>query len=186
LFLLATALVPLLVLLAPDLLRGGIRSVIPRYLLGCFPAVWLALGFWMSVGLSQGSRSWKSLVALVLVGSVVSNAIGVTASTWWSKDVSYDNAAIIEQLNAAKAPTLVSDIGAEYTNSGDLWALSHSLDDDVSFLLLSTSPDISALERDRPAFAFRPSAQVREALETHNWQLDPLIEDNELYSLQPS
>ncbi|MEO0801323.1 MAG: glycosyltransferase family 39 protein [Cyanobacteria bacterium J06642_2] len=186
LFLLATALVPLLVLLAPDLLRGGIRSVIPRYLLGCFPAVWLALGFWMSVGLSQGSRSWKSLVALVLVGSVVSNAIGVTASTWWSKDVSYDNAAIIEQLNAAKAPTLVSDIGAEYTNSGDLWALSHSLDDDVSFLLLSTSPDISALERDRPAFAFRPSARVREALETHNWQLEPLIDDNELYGLQPS
>ncbi|MEO0852271.1 MAG: hypothetical protein AAFY15_02035, partial [Cyanobacteria bacterium J06648_11] len=86
--------------------------------------------------------------------------------------------------NAAESPLVVSDIGDEYTNTGDAIALSHDLNDDVSFLLLSTEPDLSELKGDRPTFAFRPSGRVRAALEAQNWQLTPLIDDNELYQLQ--
>ena len=54
LFLFCSALIPFLILALPDLVIGGKRSAVSRYLISCFPAVQLAVAYFFTTRLSLG------------------------------------------------------------------------------------------------------------------------------------
>jgi uncharacterized membrane protein len=124
--------------IVPDLLDGGRRSLETRYLLPALLVLQLCIAWLLA---TQGSpRSWRGgiaagVTALVLAGGIFSQARIITASTWWNKSFSANNAAVAARIDSARHPLLISTLGE--VNPGELLSLSYLLEDRVRFLLLS-------------------------------------------------
>ncbi|MEO0534506.1 MAG: glycosyltransferase family 39 protein [Cyanobacteria bacterium P01_A01_bin.123] len=176
LYLITIIFVPFLLLAIPDVTTGGVRSVIGRYVLPIMPGLQLAVGGWLSRQIQPEKRLWRIGLPLLLTGSIASNVISLPAETWWNKEPSFYNAAVAKQINSVDQPLVVSDQGSAYTNFGNLLSLSYRLDEDVQLLLRWQSTDFAVLETwpsDRPAFAYKPSAELVAYLEDAGWQLTP-------------
>jgi uncharacterized membrane protein len=187
LFLLTSVLVPFLILAIPDLLWGGKRSAISRYLISCYPGVQLMVAYLLTAGLSTGKQIWQWLLTLMLAGSIVSCSLSAVAETWWSKNMSYFNADIAHRINAdasQASPVLLSDIGDGFTNTGDLISLSYELKSNVRLYLTSQSPKLAPL-RDQPnVLAFNPSEKLKAAIAQQHWQLDRVLDQANLWRLK--
>lgn len=174
-FLLLAAFVPFLLLAIADLTLGGKRSAVTRYLLGCFPFVQILvaslLGFW----LQKRKRIGIMVYTLLLGASLTSVMVSANAETWWHKDLSYNNARIIKTLNQAEKPIVISDLGNDFTNTGDLLAMSVSLQPDVVlFLVAQNDPSLTPLltmsAKVSNLFVFRPSQRLLDLLQGTNLQ----------------
>ncbi len=195
---LTATLVPFLLLALPDFILGGKRSAVSRYLISCYPSIQLAVAYWFTTKLStapgkvnRGARSpssqqqpshrllmpfvkqwgWSGVFALLVVGSLASLTTSALAFTWWNKDLSYSNEQTSHLIRAANAPAIVSDIGDDFTNTGDLISLSYKLDRNTPLLLSQKGSNWVQTEtfrrkiQNHTVFIFRPTNQLREALE---------------------
>ncbi|MEM6425236.1 MAG: glycosyltransferase family 39 protein [Cyanobacteria bacterium P01_D01_bin.128] len=172
--------VPFLLLAVPDVLTGGVRSAIARYVLPIMPGLQLLIGIWLSQQIRLDKPLWRVGLPLLLTGAIASNVISLPPETWWNKEPSFYVAAVAQQINQFEHPLLVSDQGPQYTNFGNLLSLSYRLDSAVSLLLNWQATNISALAdwpRDRPALAYEPSVDLAAALENQGWQLVPIFAD---------
>lgn len=182
-------LVPFLLLLLPDLLLGGKRSAISRYLIPCYPGIQLAVAYYLGTISLPSRRVWQRwILPLLLVASITSDLVSLQASSWWSKDLSYHNDQIAQTLNQADKSVLMSDIGPILTNRGDLLSLSYELDPNSTLFLVSQSPDLTFLEslseqERRSLFVFRPSDGLLSALEQRG-TLTPVGKDWGLFQFQ--
>jgi len=182
LFILTSILVPFLMLVLPDLILGGKRSAVSRYLISCYPAIQLAMAYWLTLGISRGKQFWRWGLGILLTSSIASSWISTQATSWWNKDLSYFNADVIQIVNAsaAQSPTvLLSDIGNDYTNTGDLLSLSYNLDDRVRFYLVNQPPELQPLTlplltNEASVIAFRPSTSLEAGIAQNNWQLEAI------------
>ena len=177
LFILTSIFVPFLMLALPDLLLGGKRSAVTRYLICCFPGVQLAVAYLLANKLVHGKLFWRGVLALVLTGSIFSCVVSAFSDTWWGKGVSYYNGLVAKAINATESPLIISDRGDNFTNQGNLISLSYLLDDDVRLLLLSYPPNVETLQgisvpSNSEVLLFQPSGKLREALEQEQGHLE--------------
>lgn len=177
-FILTSVFVPFLLLVIPDLVLGGKRSAVSRYLVSSYPGVQLAVAYLLAIGLnhvrSSWQRFWQWVLCISLTISIISCGISAQAKTWWNKDLSYYNAEVAEQVNAAAqtaSPVVISDMGDDYTNMGDLLSLSYEFQENVRLLLVNQSPDFSQLPENAPVFVWRPSKRLKTELEK-TWDLE--------------
>jgi uncharacterized membrane protein len=178
--------VPFLILALPDLLLGGKRSAVSRYLISCYPGVQLAVAYFLATKLPNGKRLWRVALALLLTASIASCTVSAVSDTWWSNIPSYFNAEVARRINANPSPLLLSDEGNDGTNLGDLISLSYLLHKDARLLLLSQPPDLKLLPSNSDAFVFRPSEPLRKALAQEQGQLKMVFPEGQLWQLQRS
>lgn len=186
LFIFTSIFIPFLMLALPDLLWGGKRSAVSRYLISCFPAVQLAVAYFLIALRNYQSRLWRGSLAVLLTGSVISCTVSAFTDTWWHKDLSYFNTEVVRLLPQARSPLLLSDIGDDYTNTGDLISLSYLLPANMQLLLLSQPPDLTALKnygRDR-LFLFRPSQKLQKAFTATVGQIELVSPSHQLWQLK--
>ncbi|MEZ5542359.1 MAG: glycosyltransferase family 39 protein [Pseudomonadota bacterium] len=125
------------VVIVPDLLDEGRRSLHTRYLL---PALlMLQLGVAWLIGCNLVLRTRRGMLAaaaaLLLVGGGLASQLAIVASNqWWNKGFSAGNADIAARINAAERPLLISTMGE--VNPGELLSLSYYLKDQARLLLL--------------------------------------------------
>ena len=182
LFILTSIFVPFIMLVIPDLLLGGKRSAVTRYLISCFPAIYLSVAYLLGRYLDR-EKFWRVVLAILLTASIVSCTVSAVSDTWWSKSLSYFNAEVARKINASDFPILLSDVGDNYTNTGDLISLSYILDDDVRLLLLSDSPNLEMVADESEIFVFRPSGRLGEALKATQWEFESIV-DGELWRVK--
>jgi uncharacterized membrane protein len=189
LFVILNAFVPFLILVLPDLIIGGRRSIIIRYLVACFPPIQLAVAYGLTVYLTEWKRLGKVILTIVVVSSLVSGAVSFSSNTWWIKDISYFNAAIATRLNALPSVLLITDRGNEFTNLGNLVSIGDRLQPNVKLLPLSFPPDLQSIESTltQPSFSdlivYNPSTQLREALLQRKWKLESFFKEGKLEKL---
>lgn len=215
--LLVTAIaVPFLILALPDLLFGSKRSTISRYLISCYPAIQLAVAYFLALQFSAkplySGRSpkplpsysprtllpetftrlkpwlWRSLFALLVVGSLTSLTVSALSNSWWNRDLSYFNDQTADLLNAQSNVVLVSDLGPEQTNTGDLISLSYRLRPTTELLLLKDANFVDTMSfqsalQGKTAIAFRPTLALQQRLEAMNGPLSKLLEGERLYAI---
>jgi uncharacterized membrane protein len=191
LFVLTSIFVPFIVLALPDIIIGGKRSAVSRYLVSCFPGVQLAVAGWLAGCINTQPLFGKTILSAVLAASIASCTVSAFADTWWSKDLSYFNAEVARNINkeaianrSIKDTIVISDRGNDFTNMGDLLSLSYLLDKDVRLLLLSQSPDIDRVRKYVNPLAFRPSENLRSALKEKQRRLDPILEYAKLFRVR--
>ncbi|MGF1571421.1 MAG: glycosyltransferase family 39 protein [Nodosilinea sp.] len=177
-FVLTAALGPFLLLVLPDVLLGGKRSIVTRYLLGAFPGVQLATGYGLAVLAANRPRLTRLIWMAILAGSLISGLLSARADTWWVKGVSAENGRVAGHLNAATTPLIITDRGDNYLNKGNLLSLGYRLDPGVTFLPASYPPQPA---RFTPALAnhqgdllaYHPSRALLDALQTTGFQPQP-------------
>ncbi|HIK16578.1 MAG TPA: glycosyltransferase family 39 protein [Leptolyngbyaceae cyanobacterium M33_DOE_097] len=141
-FILLLTLIPALGLILPDLVGGGIRSIHPRYFTPTWLGVELAVIGLLATRFDQsfkGVKPWRIILVILVCAGLVSGGAIAQADTWWNKDPAKHprDREVAALLNQAAKPLVLSD---DSTSLSDCFAcrvfsLSHSLDNDVSFLL---------------------------------------------------
>lgn len=134
LFVLTLTVTPSLALILPDIITGGIRSVIPRYGIPSYLASQLAIAYLLSTKLTdlrskQQQKIWKIILITILSCGVLSCAMISQADAWWSKTVG-EIRQVARITNEAKSPLLIGS-----PTVGDLLSLSHLVDSKVKFLV---------------------------------------------------
>jgi uncharacterized membrane protein len=191
LFILTSIFVPFLLLALPDLIIGGKRSAVSRYLVSCFPGVQLAVAYLLANSVKTRQQFWQFGLAAVFAASIASCTLSAVSDTWWSKDLSYFNAEVAKTINreaianrSIKDTIVMSDRGNDFTNMGDLLSLSYMLDQDVRLLLLTQSPDIEMLKKYPAPLAFRPSEKLISVLKQNQRRLEPVLEYARLFRVR--
>ncbi len=191
LFIVTSIFVPFLILALPDIILGGKRSAVSRYLISCFPGVQLAVAYLLAINLKTQQRFWRVVLAGIFTASIASCTLSAVSDTWWSKDLSYFNAEVARNINkeaianrSIKDTIVISDRGNDFTNMGDLLSLSYLLDKDVRLMLLSQSPDIEMLNKYSAPLVFRPSEKLRSALKHNQRRLEPILEYAKLFRVR--
>jgi uncharacterized membrane protein len=183
LFIITSVLIPFLLLALPDLVLGGKRSAVSRYLISCYPGIQLAVAYLLARGLETGKGFWKGVGAIALTASLISCGTSAIAQSWWNKDLSYDNATVASLVNAAKNPVLVSDIGDDFTNTGDLISLSYRLKDGVKLYLMNRPSNFDPIAKENDIILFRPSNEMRAAVAQKGWKLQIVSASGRLWRL---
>ncbi len=191
LFILTSIFVPFLMLVLPDIILGGKRSAVSRYLISCFPGVQLAVACLLASNVKTQQRFWQVVLAGVFTASIASSTVSGVSDTWWSKDLSYFNAEVARNINkeamanrSIKDTIVISDRGNDFTNMGDLLSLSYLLDKDVRLMLLSQSPDIEMLNKYSAPLVFRPSEKLRSTLKQNQRRLEPILAYAKLFRVR--
>lgn len=185
LFILTSIFVPFLLLLIPDLILGGKRSTVSRYLISCYPGIQLAVAYFFATKIISGKQLWRGILALLLTGSLASLTVSAMTNTWWSKDLSYFNAEVAKLINSTSYPLVISDLGDDYTNTGDLISLSYRLNDDVNLLLVNETPNLKVLQGESNIFVFRPSGNLWQTFKQEKIQVKLVSSPGKLWRIQP-
>jgi uncharacterized membrane protein len=130
--------VPALGLILPDLMFGGTRFLVQRYLIPLYLGFHLAISYLLSRKLVMSVHKpdrrqkvvWQSITAIVLSAALFSCGLILQADTWWNKMISHNNPNIAQIINQSDRPLVISDTGL-----GDLLSLSHYLDPKVDLLV---------------------------------------------------
>jgi uncharacterized membrane protein len=138
LFILVMITATVLPLLLPDLLIGGRRSGVFRYLIPCYLSIQLAVAHFLATQLAA-QRQWQhrvgrtALLSLTLAG-MLSILISSQAEVWWTKSIDRSGSypQIARLINRTEAPLLISDSSRAI---GTL-SISHLLKPNVSLKLL--------------------------------------------------
>ena len=183
-FVLSTSLsIPILLLLL-DLVRDGQASATPRYLMPAHLGALIALAFLLGDRLMRSSKKWNGAIALFLSVGLLSCVIGLNQDSAYQKSRNLSNAGIVEIINQAEAPQLVTT--AYYIQ--DTISLSYQLEADIRIYIL---PDtalggdrledkfLDILSTNRPTFLFSPTEDIKFANQSRTleqvFQPPPLI-----------
>ena len=127
-FVLSLAASTFLALAVPDLILGGQRSGVPRYMMATDLALQLAVAYFFALRMTgeDGGRGrrWEALFLLIILVGVASCAVSSQASAWWNKGDSSRNIRAAPIINAAADPLVVSDFsGYGFANTLSLGRL---------------------------------------------------------------
>lgn len=169
-----------LIFLVPDLLFGGIRSVIPRFQVPLYISILITVAYlvsYKSIYVTQDSRK-QTLWRLITIGLISCGIISCTfisrSNIWWNKYFNTDNLPMAKIINQTPSPLVISDSGAShYLN---ILSLNHLLEPKVKFLLFyitENNIDISSLSDEfSDLFLLNPSSELKE-----------VIKENQIYNL---
>jgi uncharacterized membrane protein len=129
---------PVMILILPDIVLGGQRSVNGRYFAPALVSTQLVAAYGLAHLIEYGRFSLrqvgKVLFVVILVAGILSCTLSWQADTWWSKGSSYNNAALARSINQLHQPIIVRKLGN--TTLGDTISLSYLVKDDVRFIMV--------------------------------------------------
>ncbi|VXD21914.1 conserved membrane hypothetical protein [Planktothrix serta PCC 8927] len=191
LFIWTSILVPLLILALPDVLLGGGRSGVTRFLIPAFPALQLALAYLFSthiqsnkISLMDGEIFWRGLLATVFTLSIISISISANSLTWWHQVPSHEIPQMARYFNQNPSSTLIVDQGSDYTNLGNIISLSYELNPKIKLFMVNSEPNLLLLPIGPKIFALNPSQELRQRIKTDHYQLEPVNQQTQLWELK--
>ena len=125
--------IPAALLIIPDVIQGGQKSIMTRYFLPSILGVQLTVAYWLSQEKLRQPLPKKIVIMLIVSFGIISCAISSQANTWWNKVVGYHNPVIASIINKYEQPLLISN--DRDINIGNLISLSYLLDNQVKLRL---------------------------------------------------
>ena len=161
-FVFSLILLPIAVLIVPDLMFGGIRSVSARYLtpsmLGIIIAVAHLLG--AKIKFTKAQAALTVVVVSIAMGSCAWNSPRVSV---WTKGISYDLPRIANIINTSPSALVVGD--QERHNPGNMLALVYLLKPGTRVQFITTEQGYSLPEDPGDVYLFSPTNQFRKTIE---------------------
>lgn len=180
LFVLSLAAVPAVILVSSDLLLGGIRSALVRYLFPCVLSVQLAIAYLLAIKCVTPTRRtqpkiWQRLTVLLLSLGVLSCSLSGYSETWnGTRNFVLQSAQIINQ---ADRPLVISNTGPIF----GLMPLTQRLDPQVRVLMLDQAELPPIPEEFSSLFLYSASPDLIAAVEAQTERAaDPVYQDTYL------
>lgn len=186
LFLLILGGLSALAFMLPDLIIGGRRSSISRYLIPSYLSIEIAVAYLLAtkitVNINLPQKIWSVIITTVFTAGVVSCVVSSQADTWWTKKNSHHHPQAARIINQTPHPLLVSS--SFRANLGEILSFSHLLDPKVRFQLV-VEPNIPEIpDGFSDVFLFNPSKALRTAIEEEQkYKLAPAYQPDRLWRL---
>jgi uncharacterized membrane protein len=168
-------------LLLPDLIKGGQRSIVPRYLFPCYIGIQLTVAYLLSQKISHPKlfirRIWQAIASLLILGGIISCSLSSPAHTWWIKEISQRNPQVAALLNQANNPLIISTNGC--INNGNLLSLSYLLESKVRLRLVDIAPLTQIPQNSGDTFIYGDCTEpVRDSItKKKNYELELVLPD---------
>ncbi len=164
----------------PDLISGGQRSSIGRYLLPLSVGMIVSVAYLLAIKTDRPSNRagrnlaslqhsiWKCITVGVIGAGILSCGISAQAETWWTKYRDYYNPRLAALISAYPDSVVISD----RENTGRLISLSyellsHELDADIRFWLIDdTQESVEIPTQFEYAFLIYPSENLESQLDS--------------------
>ncbi|MEM8806614.1 MAG: glycosyltransferase family 39 protein [Cyanobacteria bacterium P01_G01_bin.38] len=177
--------ITLLTFVGPDLVVGGRRSSVSRYLIPTYLSLQLMVAYLLAQKLSarRARLFWRgTLVSVIMVG-LISCAVSLPADTWWHKKNSHLNPEVVRVINRASNSLLISS--PYHANLGELFSLCHLLDPGQKLLLFQENDLPTIPDGFDKIFVFNISKQARNQFaQTTNYEVTPAYEAGRLWQLK--
>ena len=165
-----------------DLISGGQRSSIARYLIPCYVGIQLAIAYLLSNKITTKNinqqKLWQIITIILISGSVLSCTISSQSETWWNKYSSYYNPQVAKIINQAKQPLIVS------SNAIRLTSLSYLLENKVKLQVVPGENFPKMPDGFSEIFLFYPSKKLQLNLgKDENYKLDSVYPNGNLWRL---
>ena len=122
-----------------DVIWGGRRSTVARYLIPSYLGLQLALAYLLAARIHSANfwqrMSWRAVLAVVIGAGIISAAISSQAETWWNKGGSNNIPGVARVINQFSRPLVISDRYG--LNPGNLISLSYRLDPRIRLRLVN-------------------------------------------------
>ncbi len=152
-------------LISPDIILSGRRSTIARYATPCYLGIQIAVAYLLSTKLKKAYddikikkiKKWRNVVAVLIVGGILSCAISSQVPMWWNKGPfkTRHTPEVISIINQSENPLVISNIPPN-----QLLGLTHLLENKVHLQLIS-SPNIPQIPASfQEVFIYRPSDEL--------------------------
>jgi uncharacterized membrane protein len=175
--------VPLMLL---DLVWGGQRSAIARYLIPAYLGIQLAFAHLVATRMVSPSflqrTIWQGLLVILIGAGIISCAISSQAEAWWNKAASRNIPEVARIINRYSRPLVISDSSG--LNPWNLISLSYRLEPKVRFRL-AMDPDVPAMSNGfSEVLLFNPDESLRRQLEMdERFRVEPVSRDGMLWQL---
>jgi hypothetical protein len=156
---------PILLLLLPDALFGGIRSISGRYLTPAWLAVICALGH-LSGSSALRPALARALYAGLIVAGLASCYVNAGRFVVWTKGVSSRLPQVAAIINERPKPLVVGNF--ERHHPGNLLALSYLLRPDAEFQFLPAHDGYALPPGKKHVFLYSPIREFRRDLEKNH------------------
>ncbi|MEO0455009.1 MAG: glycosyltransferase family 39 protein [Cyanobacteria bacterium P01_A01_bin.114] len=177
--------ITLVALAGPDLVSGGRRSSISRYLTPTYLGLQLALAYLLAQKLSarRARLFWRGTLVSLIMAGILSCAVSLPADTWWHKKNSHLNPEVVRVIDSSPNTLLISS--NHHTNLGEIFSLCHLLSPEQA-LLLFNEPDRPVIpEGFDQIFIFNVSHQARNQLDQMaDYKVAPAYEGGRLWQLK--
>jgi uncharacterized membrane protein len=185
LFVLAMMAANVLSLLIPDVVLGGWRSGVPRYLLSAYIGLQLCVAHFFGSGLTGASASARkhwlvpAAFAVLLFTGLISCALSSQAEVWWNKYLTVDFPQIRQTLSASEQPVLISE-----ENPAILYSLTRGLGGNVSVLFIEEPRIVWMPAGYSDIFLYHPSERLRQSLGA-GYSMEPVPGCEGLWRIKP-
>ncbi|MEM8718184.1 MAG: glycosyltransferase family 39 protein [Cyanobacteria bacterium P01_G01_bin.39] len=143
-FILPLILTTALALALPDIITGGIRSAVPRYLIPCYVGIELSIVNLIYSRITPQSakvfttRIWQLFLAIFLSLGIISCSLIISSSSWWNKSINFQNVPIAEIINSTEKPLILTPQDLSIS----LISISHHLTNKAIIRLID-QPDVA-------------------------------------------
>ncbi|MBR8837203.1 MAG: glycosyltransferase family 39 protein [Stigonema ocellatum SAG 48.90 = DSM 106950] len=126
-------------MILPDLILGGQRSTINRYLIPSYLGIQLAVAYLFGTKITSISipvkfqNLWRIIIIVLITLGILSCAASSRAHIWWNKSKNWYTLSVAELINQATRPIIISD-----GDAGDVLALSYLLEPKVQLKVQSS------------------------------------------------
>ena len=165
-----------------DLISGGQRSSIARYLIPCYVGIQLAISYLLANKITSENinqqKLWQIITMILISGGVLSCAISSQSESWWNKYSSYYNPQVANIINQATQPLIIS------SNAIRLTSLSYLLENKVKLQVVPGENLPKITDGFSEIFLFYPSKKLQLNLEKdENYKLDSVYPNGNLWRL---
>ncbi len=147
-FILPLILTTFLACALPDLIFGGMRSTISRYLIPSYLGIQLSIVNLISTkGYFQLTRLlvrkiWQFILAIFLSVGIISCSLIINSPSWWIKSINYQNIPIAEIINSSKNSLILTP----KHSASHLMSISHNLNNKVKIRFVD-KPDVNEISK---------------------------------------
>jgi uncharacterized membrane protein len=155
------------IVIVPDLLFGGIRSSVTRYLIPCVLGMQIAVAYLLASGITSVLASawqrqlWRIAAVVLLSLSIASCAASAQAQVWWNKYNAVTLPAVANIVNQATNPIFI-------TSWHGLMAFSHVLAPEVRLQPLERQPIAIAKTAKADVFVYNSTKTLKTLTDQEN------------------
>jgi uncharacterized membrane protein len=187
LFIMILIFMPAITLALPDIISGGQRSTIGRYLIPCYLGIQIAVSYLITTQITSISvkhwqqKFWRLVMTALFSAGIISCVVSSQAETWWNKYSSYYNPQVAQIINQATHPLVISS----QKRVSRITSLSYELEPKVRVLLVDGTEIPNVGNGFSDIFLFRPSGELQIKLEKeYKYKLQVVHKLGSLWRLQ--
>lgn len=161
--------IPWATMAIPDLVSGGIRSLIARYLLPSYLGMQISMAYMFTQEIERvvSSQFRKKVACLALsfflTISMASSLYYLNQDVWWNKNNNVDNPHIAEIINSSTDALVIAKLTGDAGRS--IISLSYSLDENVKLQLYPSDSDLPEFDWSfEHIYLYNPSDNLLNAL----------------------